>query len=98
MVKESDFKASFQRKLKRSVKPIAVLQYEQNAKTVKGFPDCIVVLEGVTVFLEYKRSKNAKFQPLQKEWNQRLNDAGHFSFIVYPENADEVLDEIKRLA
>lgn len=96
-IKESDFKANFQKRLKKEVKPLAILQYEQNAKTVKGFPDSIVVMEGITVFIEYKKAKNAKFQPLQKEWLTKLNDNGHFAFVCHPSNADEVLEEIKRL-
>lgn len=95
---EGKFKKSFLTKLKKAVKPIAVLQYEQSSTTVKGFPDTIVILEGITVFIEFKASSRSKFQPLQKEWNQKLNDNGHFSFICYPQNEDEVLAEIKRIA
>ena len=35
---EGKFKKSFLTKLKKAVKPIAVLQYEQSATTIKGFP------------------------------------------------------------
>lgn len=95
---ERNFKKEFQKKLKRAVKPLAILQYKQDATTVAGFPDTLVVMEGITVFIEYKNSKTAKFRPGQKEWYQKLNDNGHFAFICYPENADAVLEEIKRLA
>ena len=97
MVLEKDFKKAFLAKVKRSVKPLAVLQYKEDATTVKGFPDVLVVLEGITIFIEFKKSKTAKFRPGQKEWNKKLNENGHFSFICMPENADEVLAEIKRL-
>lgn len=96
--KESDFKSAFQKRLKKEVKPLAILQYKQDATTVAGFPDTIVILEGITIFIEYKKSKTAKFRPGQKEWNTKLNENGHFAFICYPENADEVLAEIKRIA
>lgn len=98
MVLESEFKKKFCTKLKRAVKPLAILQYKQDATTVNGFPDTIIVLEGITIFIEFKRSKTAKFRPNQKEWVQKLNDNGHFAFICYPENADEILEEIKRIA
>lgn len=97
MVLERDFKQAFQKRLKKEVKPVAILQYKQDATTIKGFPDTLVILEGVVIFIEYKRSKRAKYQEGQKLWHDRLEDAGHFSFYVYPENADEVLNEIKRL-
>lgn len=97
MVLEKDFKQAFQKRLKKEVHPIAILQYKQDATTIKGFPDTLVILEGVVVFIEYKKSKRAKYQEGQKLWHDRLEAAGHFSFYVYPENADEVLNEIKRL-
>lgn len=97
MAREADFKSTFLKKVKQAVKPLAVLQYKEDSSTVVGFPDTLIVLEGVTVFVEFKKSKRAKFRPLQKEWNQKLNDNGHFAFICYPENADEILEEIKRL-
>lgn len=97
MVLERDFKQVFQKRLKKEVKPVAILQYKQDATTIKGFPDTLVILEGVVIFIEYKKSKKAKYQEGQKLWHDRLEDAGHFSFYVYPENADEVLNEIKRL-
>ena len=96
-MRESDFKTSFQKKLKREIKPVAILQYKQDSTTVKGFPDTIVILEGITIFIEFKKSRNAKFQPLQKEWVKKLNDNGHFAFICYPENQKEILEEIRRL-
>lgn len=97
MVKEADFKQKFQKELKKRVKPVAILQYKQDATTLKGFPDTIVILEGIVIFIEYKKSKTAKFQEGQKLWLQRLSDANHFTFVCHPDNAEEVLKEIERL-
>lgn len=94
---ERDFKQKFQKELKKRVKPVAILQYKQDATTLKGFPDCICVLEAITIFIEYKKSKNARFQEGQKLWAERLTEANHFVFTVFPENAEEVLKEIERL-
>lgn len=97
---ESEFKKKFCARLKKAIspKPLAILQYQQSATTLSGFPDTIVVLEGITIFIEFKKSKTAKFRPGQKEWNKKLNGNGHFAFICYPENADDILEEIKRIA
>lgn len=95
---ERNFKKNFQQRLKKAIKPTAILQYKQDATTVAGFPDTLVVLEGITIFIEFKNSKNAKFQPGQKEWIKKLNDTGHFCFVCTPQNQEEVLAEIKRLA
>ena len=75
-----------------------VLQYKQDATTVKGFPDTIVLLpESVVIFIEFKRSKTAKFQPLQKQWNQKLLDRNYFAYIMHPDNEKEIMAEIKTL-
>lgn len=73
------------------------LQYKQDSTTVKGFPDTICILEGITIFIEFKKSKTAKFQPLQKEWIKKLEDKGHFAFVMYPENEKEIMAEIRNL-
>ena len=94
---ERDFKKNFQKELKKRVKPVAILQYKQDATTLKGFPDCICILEAITVFIEYKKSAKARFQEGQKMWLQKLTDANHFCFVCHPGNAEEVLKEIERL-
>lgn len=93
---EGKLKKSFCGKLRRM--GCTVLQYKQDSTTVKGFPDTIVLLpDSDTIFIEFKRAKNAKFQPGQKEWNKKLTDRSFFAYIVYPGNADEVMAEIKYL-
>lgn len=75
-----------------------VLQYKQDSTTVKGFPDTIVLLpEGLTIFIEFKKNKTAKFQPLQKEWIKKLNDRNYFAYVMYPEVEEKVMNEIKKL-
>ena len=75
-----------------------VLQYKQDSTTIKGFPDTIVLLpESLVIFIEFKKSKTAKFQPLQKEWNKKLNDRNYFAYIMYPENEKEIMAEIMNL-
>ena len=96
-MKESDFKTKFQQRVKRNLKPLAILQYKQDSTTVKGFPDTMLIFEGVVIFIEFKRSKTAKFQPLQKEWIQKLNDNCHFAYVCHPSNADDVYNEIKNI-
>lgn len=93
---EGKFKSDFRKELKK-LGALTVLQYKQDATTVKGFPDSIAIFEGVTIFIEFKAHKNAKFQPLQKEWNTRLNENCHYAYIVYPENSDNILKEIKEI-
>lgn len=93
---EGKFKTDFRKKLKK-LGALTVLQYKQDATTVKGFPDSLAIFEGVVIFIEFKASKRAKYQPGQREWTKRLNDNCHYAYIVYPENADEILKEIKEI-
>lgn len=88
----------FKRKFCSQLKKLGCIpiQYQQTATTVKGFPDTLILLpEALTIYIEFKASKNAKFQPLQKEWIKKLQDMGYFCWVCYPENADQVLKEIK---
>lgn len=93
---EGRFKKSFCSDLRKL--GCTVLQYTQGVGTVRGFPDTIVLLpEGLAVFIEFKASKTAKFQPLQKEWIKKLTDRQYFAWVCYPENRDKIMNEIKRL-
>lgn len=95
---EGKLKQDFIRKLKKRVKLTAVLQYKQDATTVKAFPDTIILgPEAVTVYIEFKKSKRAKFQPGQKEWGKRLIERNFFYYLVFPENEKEVLDELTEI-
>lgn len=95
-MKESDFKSDFRKKLKNL--KCTVLQYKQDATTVAGFPDTIVLLpESLVVFLEFKKSKTAKYRPGQKEWKEKLEERGFYHWFVYPENAEQVMEEIKSI-
>lgn len=95
---EGKLKQHFIKELKKRVKLTAVLQYQQSSTTITGFPDSIILgPEAVTVFVEFKRSKRAKFQPLQKEWGQKLVEKNFFYYLVYPENENEVLDELTEI-
>lgn len=95
---EGKLKQHFIKELKKRVKLTAVLQYQQSATTVTGFPDTIILgPEAVTVFVEFKKSKRAKFQPLQKEWGQKLIERNFLYYLVYPENEDEALNELTEI-
>ena len=93
---EKDFKKNFCKSLKRL--GCNVLQYQQSATTLAGFPDTIVLLpESLVIFLEFKKSKTAKYRPGQKEWKEKLEERGFYHWFVYPENAEQVFEEIKEL-
>ena len=95
---ERHFKKNFQKRLNKAINPTAILQYKQDATTVAGFPDPIILgPEAVVVFSDYKKAKNAKFPPGQKEWGEKLLANNFFYYCVYPENADKVLAELTEI-
>lgn len=92
---EGNFKKSFCSKLRKL--GCTVFQ-NQGVGIPKGFPDTSVLLpEGLTIYIEFKASKRAKFQPLQKEWIKKLTDRQYFAYVVYPEIGDEIMEQIKEL-
>lgn len=92
---EGNFKKSFCSKLRKL--GCTVFQ-NQGVGIPKGFPDTSVLLpEGLTIYIEFKASKRAKFQSLQKEWIKKLTDRQYFAYVVYPEISDDIMEQIKRL-
>ena len=92
---EGNFKKSFCSKLRKL--GCTVFQ-NQGVGIPKGFPDTSVLLpEGLTIYIEFKASKRAKFQPLQKEWIKKLTDRQYFAYVVYPEIGDSIMEQIKEL-
>lgn len=92
---EGNFKKSFCSRLRKL--GCTVFQ-NQGVGIPKGFPDTSVLLpEGLTIYIEFKASKRAKFQPLQKEWIKKLTDRQYFAYVVYPEISDDIMEQIKRL-
>lgn len=61
-----------------------------------GCPDVIAFREGCWLGIEVKSSKNARFQPLQKETIAKLHDWS-WCKAVYPENWPEVQSELVAL-
>lgn len=72
------------------------IKYEQNATTKAGIPDIIFFKEGFWGALEVKKSKTAKFQPLQKEMIAKMDEMS-WARAVYPENWDEIKKELEEI-
>lgn len=62
----------------------------------QGIPDRIFLLpNGRWVAVEAKVSKDASHRPNQDYYVEKLNEMGYAAF-VYPENMEEVLNDIQR--
>ena len=60
---------------------------------IQGFPDWTVLYEDKWATLEVKKERGAHKQPNQDYYVDRLNKMS-FSRLVFPENKDEVLEEM----
>ena len=70
---------------------------EPGAGVPMGFPDTLLLSPtGYSCYVEWKKSANAKRQPLQEYWNRWLNDRVHDAFFVYPENLNTWREDVIR--
>lgn len=90
---ERDFQASFISKVKSRLPEAIVLK--NDAGYISGIPDLIVLNGSKWAAVECKRAKNAKHQPNQDYYVEKMNDMAYAAF-VYPENEERVLDEIQQ--
>ena len=90
--------ANFQSKVVKWLKSqgCVVLKYEQNSTTHAGVADVFFCKEGFYGFIETKKNRNAKFQPLQKRFIEKMNEWS-YGRVVYPENFDEIKKELKEI-
>lgn len=93
MARSSRLESGFQDKLIKELKELfpgcMVFKMDQ----IQGIPD-LLVLYGKTWFsLENKRSASAKKRPNQEYWVNHMNEMS-FSRFIYPENKEEVLNEL----
>ena len=64
---------------------------------IQGFPDWTILYEDKWAVLEVKRERGAAKQPNQEYYVDRLNKSGGFARFVFPENKDEVFEDMDTL-
>ena len=91
--KESDFRAKLIRKIKTEFPGSMVMKLDSGY--LQGIPDLLVLYKDKWATLECKKSEHAVRQPNQ-EYYVRVMNKMSFSRFVYPENKEEVLDELHK--
>lgn len=94
VILEKDFQKLFLDKVKL-LKPGAII-LKNDARYRQGIPDWIVLHITGTFVFEIKAHSKASKQPNQHYYIGQLQKMGYFARFVYPENMQEVLDEIQR--
>lgn len=87
--------SEFQKKLIEELKLIfpGVLVYKNETK--QGLPDLTVLYQDHWALLECKKSRAASHQPNQDYYVERANEMS-FARFIFPENKQEVLDELQQ--
>ena len=91
--KESQFQAALIKKIKRLFPGCIVMK--QDASYIVGIPDLVIFYEDKWAMLECKRSRNARHGPGQ-DYYVDICDQMSFARFIYPENEEEVLDDLQQ--
>lgn len=92
---EVSFKNKFLKELEERLEHID-LDFIHTKPRHRSFPDVFVIGPIRWAALEFKRSKNAPHQPNQDYYIASFRIKGYANF-VYPENAEEVLNDLEEL-
>ena len=90
---ERDFQASVIKELKVRFPGCIILK--NDSSYMQGIPDLIVLWEDRWAALECKKSRRSAHQPNQDYYVDLMNEMS-FSSFLYPENQQEVLDDLER--
>lgn len=91
---ECQYQRRIIRRIYREYPEVVVVR--TNPQLQQGIPDLIVLSRRNWVALELKRSRTARHRPNQSYWLDRLGLIG-FARFLYPENEQEVFNEIQTL-
>ena len=89
---ENKFQANLIKKLKKLYPDCVVMK--NDSSYIQGIPDLLVLHRDKWASLECKKNANARHQPNQDYYVEKMNDMS-FSRFIFPENEDEVLDELE---
>lgn len=90
---ERDFQKSLIKELKELFPGCIVLKNDPNY--IQGIPDLTVFYGDKWATLEVKKSSKESKRPNQEYYVEKMNDMS-FSRIIFPENKEEVLDELHK--
>lgn len=90
---EKTFQSNLIRELKNTFPGCVVLKTDPSY--IQGLPDLLVLYKKHWAALECKRSEGAKRQPNQSYYLDTMDEMS-FARYIYPENKEEVLDELQQ--
>lgn len=94
MARSSKLESGFQDKLRDDLKEMfpgcMIFKMDQ----IQGIPDLLVLYKNKWASLECKKNSKAIRQPNQEYYVDQMNNMS-FSRFIYPENKNEVLEELR---
>lgn len=91
MKKESEFQHSLKKELENLFPGCMITKLDSSY--IQGIPDFLILYKNKWATLENKRSAKASHQPNQDYYVDKMNGMS-FSRFIYPENKDEVVEEL----
>lgn len=95
MKQHYNLESEFQADLKKEIENRFPGAYVAKQDTRQGTPDLLVLYQKHWALLENKKDKDEAHRPNQDWWVDHFNQMS-FSAFVYPENVEEVLNEMER--
>lgn len=93
MKNENKFQSDLIKEIKQRFPGCIVTKMDANY--IQGLPDLLVLYKNRWATLECKKSSSASHRPNQDYYVGLMKDMSYSSFI-FPENKEEVLDEMER--
>ena len=95
MARSASLESGFQDRLVRTIKDRfpGSMVFKMDQK--QGVPDLLILYKDKWASLECKKTASAKKRPNQEYYVDRMNDMS-FSRFIFPENKEEVLDELEQ--
>jgi len=90
---ENKFKTQLVKEIEERIPGSMVFHLDPNEK--QGIPDLLVLAGDKWAALEGKKTKDASHRPNQDYYVQMMNKMS-FARFIYPENKEEVLNELER--
>ena len=88
---ENRFKTKLIKEIKEMFPGCMVLHLDPNE--IQGVPDLLILYQDKWAALEGKKTRSASHRPNQEYYVDLMNDMS-FAAFIYPENKDEVLEEL----
>ena len=90
---EKDFQAKLIKDIKKLFPGCMVMKTDPTY--IQGIPDLLILFKNKWASLEVKKSVGASKRPNQEYYVDKMNEMS-FSKFIYPENKEEVLDELRK--